>query len=601
MPRTPPARLLLLPFAAFLVVLPLILNGCSCGHDFSFHLGSWLDAAQQMRHGVLLPHWTISAAWNSGEPRFLFYPPLSWLLGAVLTLVFTPAAAPILFTWIALTAAACTMYYLAREFTTSHIALLAAALYIINPYMLFTAYERTAYGELLAAAWLPLLVAAALQARPRITSTALPIALLWITNAPAAVIGCYAFAVIIAVRIALLLLQPQRRFRSMRESPPPQPPGILELLLRSISGIALGACLAGFYLIPAAWERRFVEIEMAIIPNMRFQDNFLFGHTADAPHNVVLHTASLIALALIGLTVIPLALYFFRTKRFTTTSLVLAILTLLITFCLTPLSSPFWSHLPELAFLQFPWRLLSLLGVVFALAVALLINELAISGAPFIVWSHRAMSGVGTALAITTITLASAFLCIHIFRQGCELPDQPAVHAQLFASGHGAGPTDEYTPTNADNDFLRTDNPGFWLSPDPQAFAANTIPNPAATIVNYDAAPPLDQTISTPAPHHFTVHTDKAEYLIINLRDYPAWYITDTNANSMSLEHFPHIPRDDGLVAMPLYYAADHTIDISWHRTTDQLLGLVVTTLALLILGFLSIHFYLGHATRPTA
>src|SRR5580658_5516908 len=96
MSRTPPARLLLLPFAAFLVVLPLISNGCSCGHDFSFHLGSWRDAAPQLRHGILLPRWTISAAWNSGEPRFLFYPPLSWLLGAVLTLGFNISAAPTL-------------------------------------------------------------------------------------------------------------------------------------------------------------------------------------------------------------------------------------------------------------------------------------------------------------------------------------------------------------------------------------------------------------------------------------------------------------------------------------------------------------------------
>ena len=298
MPRTPPARLLLLPFAAFLVVLPLIANGCSCGHDFTFHLGSWLDAAQQMRHGILLPRWTISAAWNSGEPRFLFYPPLSWLLGAMLTLVFTPTTAPILFTWIALTAAAFTMYRLARDFTTSPIALLAATLYIVNPYMLFTAYERTAFGELLAAAWLPLLVAAALRERPRITSIAIPIALLWLTNPPAAVIGCYALAIIIAVRIVLLLLDQKSSIA-------------INLVLRSGAGIALGAGLAGFYLIPAAYQRRFVQIQMAIIQNMRFQDNFLFGHTADAPHNVVLHTASLLALTLLGLTIVALYCFLF--------------------------------------------------------------------------------------------------------------------------------------------------------------------------------------------------------------------------------------------------------------------------------------------------
>jgi hypothetical protein len=60
----------------------------------------------------------------------------------------------------------------------------------------------------------------------------------------------------------------------------------------------------------------------------------------------------------------------------------------------------------------------------------------------------------------------------------------------------------------------------------------------------------------------------------------------------MESEHTPHVPRTDGLIAIPLHYAADHTIDITWHRTTDQLLGLVLTTLALLTLGILSIYSY---------
>jgi hypothetical protein len=589
MSRMPPARLLLLPFAAFLVVLPLILNGCSCGHDFTFHLSSWLDAAQQMRHGTLLPRWTISAAWNSGEPRFLFYPPLSWLLGAVLTLA-SPAAAPLLLTWIALTAAACTMYRLARDFTTSHIALLAAALYIVNPYMLFTAYERTAYGELLAAAWLPLLVAAALSTRVRITAVAVPVALLWLTNAPAAVIGCYGFTIIIALRIAILLFK-QRSSEA------------LPVLLRSAAGIALGAALAGFYLVPAAWERRFVQIEMAIIPNMRFQDNFLFGHTADAPHNAVLQTASIIALTLLGFTIIPIVLLLLRTKKFTTTTIALTTLTLLIAFSLTPLSTPLWNYLPELAYLQFPWRLLSLLGVIFALCVALVLDSILNPANPrpdSRTWVRRMLSAVGTPLLLTTITIAAAFLCIQFFRQPCELADLPPAHAELFATNHGATPTDEYTPTNADNDILRTDNPGYWLADDPQAFAPNTTPNPAATIINYDDPPPLDQTISTPAPRHLALDLTAPQTLILNLRDYPAWNLIIHHPQEIDSDIPEHIQRDDGLIAIPLP-AGHSTIDIAWQRTPDQTLGLVLTTVALLLLGFGSILSYRTHRSRPTA
>ena len=66
--------------------------------------------------------------------------------------------------------------------------------------MLFTAYERTAYAELLAAAFLPLLFAAILRPRPTITGIAIPLALLWLTNAPAAVMASYALALLTLTR-----------------------------------------------------------------------------------------------------------------------------------------------------------------------------------------------------------------------------------------------------------------------------------------------------------------------------------------------------------------------------------------------------------------
>src|ERR1700709_1409000 len=93
------------PGVALLLVLPLLVQGPSCGHDFGFHLQSWMDASEQMRHGVLLPHWAYSAAYNAGEPRFVFYPPLSWVVGSLLLLILPANLVPAAFTFVSLTLA----------------------------------------------------------------------------------------------------------------------------------------------------------------------------------------------------------------------------------------------------------------------------------------------------------------------------------------------------------------------------------------------------------------------------------------------------------------------------------------------------------------
>src|ERR1700679_2013926 len=193
---------ILIPLAALVAITPLIARGCSCGHDFDFHLLNWLEAARQFTPGNLHPHWAYTPAYNAGEPRFVFYPPLAWTIGAILGLILPWTWTPIAYTWLALSAAGLSLYFLASEFTSPPAAVVAAVLYTVNPYMLFTAYERTAYAELLAAAFIPLLLHAILRPQITIPGIAIPIALLWLTNAPAPVMSCYALALLTIVRIA---------------------------------------------------------------------------------------------------------------------------------------------------------------------------------------------------------------------------------------------------------------------------------------------------------------------------------------------------------------------------------------------------------------
>ena len=584
----------LIPALALVVVLPLMLRGCSCGHDFDFHLVSWMEAAAQFRAGNLHPSWAFSPGWNAGEPRFVFYPPISWTLGGLLGMAMPWAAVPIVYTWLALLGAGVAMYHLASQLTdylpekrgggAAAGPMFAAAAYVANPYMVFTAYERTAYAELLAAVWIPLLLAGILRRRVTVLGMAMPVALLWLTNAPAAVMGCYSLGVVAAVRIAWT-------WRERRKEAQRAAKECGALAGRVVAGAALGLGLAAFYILPAAYERRWVQIAMAMISGMRIEDNFLFHHTGDGPHDEVLHTASMIAVAMLAAAAAVLIGSGLRRRGETPARMpdarqaatraakldarlghrmaALAVLAGAIGFLLTPWSAGIWRVMPEMAFLQFPWRFTAVLAAVACGGLGMA------TGALKLKWPVLAAAGLAVAAGLS-LPAASAF------RQECDDTDTVAARVAVFAAKTGTDPTDEYTPTDADNDSLAHGNPPFWFTKDHDALTKD---NDALT-KERDALTKDGKGLATDgkgqatdgegrvadlshgtAPMHFGIDTAEATAIVLNLRDYPAW-VERVNGAAVSEK----IQRDDGLIAFAV--PAGHSqIDVDYRTTWDHALG----------------------------
>lgn len=107
--------LIVIAAAAFAVEIPFFFFGTPSGHDVEFHLYSWLEVLGQWRHGILYPRWAGLAHFGYGEPRFIFYPPASWLLGATLSAIVPWTLAASVYIWLVLTASGISMFLLARR------------------------------------------------------------------------------------------------------------------------------------------------------------------------------------------------------------------------------------------------------------------------------------------------------------------------------------------------------------------------------------------------------------------------------------------------------------------------------------------------------
>jgi hypothetical protein len=523
----------------------LMLRGNSCGHDFDFHLLSWMEVARAWHSGIAYPHWVQDANFGAGEPRLMFYPPASWLLGGLLGAITGWYTAPVLFVLLALLGAGASMYLLVREWAPPISATFAACLYIANPYAMFVVYERSALGELLAGAWFPLMVLFALRTRSSVAPLGLSVAALWLTNSPAAVMGSYLLAVLAS---SMWIAEGK-----------PWP------ALRALGGIALGLGLAAFYIVPAAFEQRWVQIERAIIPGMRVEDSFLFSHTRNAFHDQVLWTASSIFVA--EVVVASIAAYLaWRGRGGGRVRMVLTALLPIMLLLQLPASYVIWQDTPHLKFLQFPWRWTLALSVVTCLLVAMALKK----------------PGRWTAVVVAILIVAMAVGGGLLFFQPCDDEDAVAAQVSGFREGQGTQGTDEYTPKGADNSAVQQHLPLVRLlstanddtadssKGDNPEWRAGTPGSIAATV-----------NVKQRNAEHWTVSVVAADtgYAVLRLMDYPSWRVTVDDKPSLGRPM-----RDDGLMAIPIT-AGKHVMDIQWASTGDVVAGRTISAIALLALA----------------
>ena len=528
-----PFPALVIAAVSFAVIVPFFFLGNPSGHDFEFHMLSWMEVVAQWKQGIALPRWAALAHWGYGEARFLFYPPVSWNLGALLGKLFPWKMVPGVFIWGAITASGWSMYLLARRWLSRADATFAATLYAANPYVIVIVYWRSALAELLTGCLFPLLLLCVIRAEQDRVRTIVPLGLLvaaaWLINVPAAVMLTYSLALLAAT--AAMVTKDRRG------------------LVCAAAGVALGAGLAAFYLIPVIHEQSWVQIGEVLTPGLRPQDNFLFSRTGDADHdhfNLLVSSVAAAELIVLGIAGWLARAWHSQARRDWHLLNTWAIAVTLIMF---PVTSIFWGILPQLRFVQFPWRWLLCLNVPLAIFVTLAFRS----------WGRRA------------VVCAGLFLVLWVVWHKVQPPwwDQAADLQELhdfIADGEGYEGTDEYVPVGIETQALNKNAPLVAVAGKGKA---------NVRMLEWSAE-----------FKRFTAEVNRPERLRLKLFNYPAWQV-EVNGVPIVAKSQPKT----GEILVPLDTGISE-VRVKFVRTPDRTEGGIVSIVTGLLLAGWAVYRY---------
>jgi hypothetical protein len=257
------------------------------------------------------------------------------------------------------------MYLLARSLMRSEAAVLAAVLYMFAPYHAVNLYVRGAVAELWAYAFLPLaFLGLVTVARSR--------------SWRAVVIGAVGLAgVILSHNLTAFMLIPfygffygfllvQSLYRRDRLQS-----GLL------ISTLLLGLMLSCFYWLPALTEMKYTNVASQITGGSQYRDHYVcveqlwagvWGYAGSAPGCLdgISFQIGKLHVLLAGVAAV-IAVFFSRKALLlglTVGGGIAAVLMVL------PISRLVWDMVPQIAYVQFPWRYLSFASFFFSLAGA---------------------------------------------------------------------------------------------------------------------------------------------------------------------------------------------------------------------------------------
>jgi hypothetical protein len=405
-------------------------------------------------------------------------------------------------------------------------------------------YYRSDFAEILAWSIFPLLILAALRVGRsgwrEVPFLGVCLAAIWLSNAPAGVIATYSLGLVLATDY----------IRSRRTAS----------FLWGIAATALGFGLAAFYIFPAAWEQRWVQIAQSVAENLHPHENFLFTHANDP--EFVFFNWKVSTVAMVMMLVAGIAAVFAARRRRQNPALwwILAVLGAASILLMFPITDPVWNLVPKLRFIQFPWRWLGPLGLVFAIFTA--------ASAPGATWAHaRRMQSAWWACVMLLICATGAAI---IYDAWWDSEDIPFLSASV-KSGLGYEGTDEYLPVQAN----RYDLPSQSPSP-----IVGLLDRRTGSIKALEDAQ-IQTKKWTSEDRSFQETSHEPKNLSVRILDYPAWQLWVDGAIANKKDAL-----DTGQILLPIA-AGNHRVEIRFAETWDRITGAGISAFSAVVAIFL--------------
>lgn len=539
-------------------------------HDY-VHAARVVEMARALEDGHIIPRWSQNFGFGYGMPLFEFYAPLPYFIGAIFFLFGIPMILILKLLFIICNVmTAIGSYKLGKQLDGRVGGILLAVLVTLAPYRAVNLYVRGALSEawgIMAIPWI--LYGILLIYKKEISGwwivTLATTALLLSHNLTSIIaLPSIGFFILLVTGISLLQYNVKHK-----ENLKLSLISTLKPLSITFASLLIAVGLSAFYTIPAFSEKGYTKVEQAVTTGyfeygLHFlyfrqflMDDWAYGGSSWGPDDDIsfyFGSAQLLALMFAAITAGYILLSSYKSKKLSKTSkyffiiIVIGATALLTNLLMTTEKTLFiWRAIPQLEFIQFPWRWLSAAIV-----------WIGILGSISLITIKKPSLRIGIAAVVFALSI---FLNGHFF--------QPEKYLQDFNSMYYTdAETISKSMSNILYDYMPTKVP-ITIVP-PKHFVSCYIEN-----VNFEKGCETSTMLLDRAHEKlFIIQTMQEQKVTVALADFPGWKV------EIDGEPIQHRADDNGLIEFMVPKGAPR-VGIHFASTPVRTAADIVTFLSL--------------------